>query len=329
MRVRIKTASVLIGVLGLSASSDAQILVSDLEPKGEVNLSLTPVEQFQQDLDLYGPQFGIVEHVSKTGDPRLNRSVTDTNAGLTFISRLGDLSVKRIEDSADGEPRYVLSLKDGRTSMPRRMRPNDIHLIDQNANDVAFRLSPFTNTNLPVSVVIMLDASGSMNGYMPQVVSAANALYDELPEHFRCEALAFESEHTWYGSPSLACNSRNVSIPAIQANGGTNLFTAMAAAYRRLNTRPDDVIKTLIVLTDGAPGDRSIRSEAQAQKGDVQTIFIWLGDKSQSAESQFLGLADAYVDDPEGAWRHLDQIFSVYSDALSKQSVLTVSGNQP
>ena len=103
------------------------------------------------------------------------------------------------------------------------------------------------------------------------------------------------------------------------------MFAAMQEAYQTLHSRQEDAQSTLIVLTDGAPSDDELLSQVVKLKGDVNTIFIWLGKKSPQAENLFSPLADNYADDPQSALQHLDQYLSVYSTAVKMQSVLTVT----
>ncbi|MEL6688604.1 MAG: vWA domain-containing protein [Pseudomonadota bacterium] len=311
---------------GLVAGTDAQTLVSDLEPTEPVNIEISTVERFQKDLDLYGPQLGLVRQIPSDGNPRINARIIDTQAGLTFVASSGELSLKRIEDSADGEPQYLATLQDSWSGRARSIRQGDVTLFDRQSNAIDFTLTPFSASRLSASAVVMVDASGSMDRYMPEVIQAANTLFDALPEHISCEALVFETGYRWYGTGQSECSSNSVSLTAISASGTTNLYTAMTAAYERLNGRDNDVVKTLIVLTDGMPSDEEKQPEAFAAKQDVQTIFLWLGDQSGDAEARFSSIADAYVEDSDGAWRHLEEYFEVYSEALNKQSVITVSG---
>lgn len=329
MKSTLAAVSTLALSICLVARGDSQTLVSDLDPKGEVNFEISSVDIFQQELDLYGPQIGLVPQSSHNGNPRINMRISDTRTGLTFVASSGELSLKRIEESPSGQLQYLATIKDSWTGRARTISQSDITLLDQNSDEVSFKLTPFTSTQLPASVVVALDSSASMNGYMPQVIEAANHLFDALPEQLHCRALVFGSGFSWYGSGESNCTSEALSIPSISAAGGTELFTAMTSAYLRLNAREDDVLKTLIVLTDGAPTDDDKRFGTLAAKGEVQTIFLWLGDKSIDAETQFAAFADAYVDDPDGAWRHLESYFAVYSDALNKQSIISVVKPRP
>lgn len=326
MKLSLKPTSAFMALACLGIPTNAQVLVSDNEPKQAVYLEISPLEKFQQELDLYGPQIGLISSNSPKGNPRINKRITDTRTGLTFIVRSGELALKRIEDSSNGDLRYLATLQDAWNGRARTISQSDIDLMDRNSQDVEFTLTPFSAESLPVSVVVMIDRSDSMNGFMPEVVEAANALFDMLPNQIRCEALIFETTHYWHGNFNDECSRDGVSLSTIQARGGTYLYTAMTDAYEHLNGREDDVLQTLIVLTDGRPLDPEQKAQALAAKGDVQTIFMWLGNSSSSAEADFAPFADAYVEDPDGAWRHLEDYFSVYADAFNKQSIITVRG---
>jgi len=136
--------------------------------------------------------------------------------------------------------------------------------------------------------------------------------------------MTFADTHDWYGSPDIPCTASNVGLPTITAGGGTNLYEALQAAYEELNTRNDHVQKAVIVLTDGRPSISPAKDVVEKLKGNTQTLFFWLGDKSDQAETLFAALADHYVDDSNNAVNYLQDYFDVYSDTVNKQAVITI-----
>ena len=309
----------------ISAQATAQTLVSRHEPTGEINLSIRSVEEFQSDmnLDIIDPdkaQSAVPAEVPKDGS-----TATDPATGVTVTATFGEVSIRSVHDDTTGHVSYVLGLRDKETGAALLIHEKEITVQDSSSTELPFDLQPFDEAKLPASVIVLVDQSGSMSTVMDEVVQTANWLFDTLPDHISCQAVLFAGEQDWYGDRDEPCTANDVALPDnVEAGGGTNLFGALRATYAELGNRNDQTQKVVIVLTDGNPTDEEIAGEVTPLKLDTYTIFIWLGMTASDAEEVFRPISDVYVSDPNGAWQHIESYLKIFSDAVEKQSVVTI-----
>lgn len=78
----------------------------------------------------------------------------------------------------------------------------------------------------PVKFVILLDRSGSMQDYLPQVQSAARNLLNLLPDRHACLVGSFSDSVIWHGRGygMFPCTPQNFNLSHINVLGGTNLY---------------------------------------------------------------------------------------------------------
>jgi len=300
----------------LIGSVSAQVIESTLEPKAPVYLELTSVEAFQKSFNATDP----------VANASANTIVIDDEAGVAVQAVQGRLNLTNRHVTPDGRIQYIVSLIDEDSGAPLQIQSGDFAITDTNNNPVDFEVETFAEAKFPASVILLIDASGSMGGVMDHVLAQANTLFDRAPDHLHCEAIVFATNSKRYGDPDAPCTAQEVNLSGVKAGGNTRLFTALKNAFKSMNTRNSHHQKMVLVLTDGAPtdGDATLFDEVVKLKSGTQVLFFWLGRKSPDAEKLFEPLADHYVDDPNGAWRYLDQYFGVFTNKLASQTVITI-----
>ncbi len=112
-------------------------------------------------------------------------------------------------------------------------------------------------------VMLVIDASGSMESDMEYAKSALNTYIKSLPQDVEIGAVAFSAG----GIETLADISHDrssllVRISELEPGGGTPLAEAVSDAYNKLATKADDPQSFcqyyLVVVTDGAADDGSL-----------------------------------------------------------------------
>lgn len=178
----------------------------------------------------------------------------------------------------------------------------------------------------PVKFVILLDRSGSMEDYLPQVQSAARNLLNLLPDRHACLVGSFSDNLLWhggsYGMPS--CNPQNFNIRHLETYGGTNLYGALQHAYSRLRHLSGQ--KAVIVITDGVISDNHDSSEQTLaalmnDSRDTLTFTYWLGERNYR---YLYKLANSYFDETTNIQRGLERYLGKIAGAYAAQRVLTV-----
>lgn len=115
-----------------------------------------------------------------------------------------------------------------------------------------------------VAVMLVIDASGSMGSFGPEVAKvelakeAAQSVIDLLAERDLIGVIAFDQQPHWLVRPTEARRREQIlaQVSRISAGGGTNLYPALQDAYRALQ-RVEAKVRHVIVLSDGQtdPGD--------------------------------------------------------------------------
>lgn len=131
-----------------------------------------------------------------------------------------------------------------------------------------------------VAMVLVLDRSGSMSGLpMEMAKAAAKATADTLSSDDLIEVIAFDSAPTRVVRMTAAKHRARIQndIARIQAGGGTEIFSALDAAYQSLtSTRARR--KHVILLTDGQASHNGIRDLVQAMSAEgISVTSVGLG----------------------------------------------------
>ncbi|MBI5532012.1 MAG: VWA domain-containing protein [Deltaproteobacteria bacterium] len=136
--------------------------------------------------------------------------------------------------------------------------------------------------NPSLALALVIDRSGSMTGLpMEMAKAAAKATVDVLSPDDVVEVIAFDSSPTRFVKMQPARNRSRIenSIARIQAGGGTEIFSALDAAYQDM-TVTQARKKHVILLTDGRAPTQGIRDLVQAMAAEMITVTsVGLGDE--------------------------------------------------
>lgn len=176
-----------------------------------------------------------------------------------------------------------------------------------------------------LAMVLVIDRSGSMTGLpLEMAKAAARATVDVLASDDLLEVIAFDSQPTRYVKMQAAHNRSRIenNIARIQSGGGTEIFSALDAAYQDMTvTRARK--KHVILLTDGRAPTTGIRDLVQAMVAESITVTtVGLGDE---ADDQLLRMiADVgggryhKVQDPNA----LPRIFTRETEMVARQAAV-------
>jgi Ca-activated chloride channel homolog len=162
--------------------------------------------------------------------------------------------------------------------------PEDLVVVE---DGIEQKVEGFEEALTPVSIVLVLDASGSMKPGVAQVMEAARSFVKALPDKDSLGIIQFSDRVALIQDLSQNREASLAAIDGYQAAGGTALYDALFAGLARL--KKTDARRTLVVLTDGrdennpgtAPGSVHPFSDVLASLKDVgATIYsIGLGPK--------------------------------------------------
>lgn len=158
--------------------------------------------------------------------------------------------------------------------------PNDLEVFE---DGVEQKVDAFEEALSPVSVMLLLDSSGSMRKDAPAVMEAARTFVQALPTKDKLAVMTFSDK------PELAhdlTTNRQPSLDAISkyvADGGTALYDAVFDGLARLKRAEGRT--ALVVFTDGrdennpgtAPGSVHTLSQVLVSLGGVETTVYAIG----------------------------------------------------
>jgi Ca-activated chloride channel homolog len=125
-----------------------------------------------------------------------------------------------------------------------------------------------------VALSLVIDRSGSMAGLPIEMAkAAAKAAVEVLQPDDLVEVIAFDSQPTRYVKMSQARRKGRISgdIARIQPGGGTEIFSALDAAYQDMSVTQARK-KHVILLTDGKAPTGGIRDVTQAMAAEGITV---------------------------------------------------------
>ncbi|MGV7222894.1 MAG: vWA domain-containing protein [Nitrospinales bacterium] len=133
-----------------------------------------------------------------------------------------------------------------------------------------------------VFLYLLVDASGSMNGFMPDVKISAKKFMNKMPKGVACSVSAFNGHLIPLGKAGTRCDEFGPHLDTIQANGYTAIYTSLLETVRDIKKRTvnkPDIKPLIVVITDGGNNDSvSKQTVVNALKGTNATTFVyWAG----------------------------------------------------
>lgn len=336
------------GALAASSAPALEVL-SSVDPEAPVSLSLDALSDFEANIPLR-----VITDPSRVDDSRLQELVqeidlrdgdgrpigpgraADRQADVVVGYSGGSAEIVRAEQGPSG-PRVIGLFRDtgGQIVSPA---PGTIGIASLTGEPRCFDAVPITQAADPPPMwfVLMLDRSGSMNGHMSEMIEAAEAFLDTLPDTAQCSILSFADTWTLHGDQAAnACRPESFDLSGLQAGGATDIFAPLSAVYRVFGRAEfADWQRAAVILTDGRVSDAPEeaahrREELLAAKGEALTFVYWLGDHD---ERDLRELADSFITHRGEVRSALAQYFEVLGEAFTRQQVLTLhpcAGAQP
>lgn len=144
------------------------------------------------------------------------------------------------------------TVQDRKGSLVSRLSKDDFQVYE---DGVLQQIKYFSHEDIPVTVGLVVDNSGSMGRKRPEVIAAALAFARSSNPEDEMFAVAF-NENVWFGLPDNApftdkADHLEIALSRIAANGMTALYDAVAAGIEHLKKGNRDK-RVLIVVSDGA-----------------------------------------------------------------------------
>ena len=205
-------------------------------------------------------------------------------------------------------------------------------LIDRNAHYEAFEWEDVWAEEggfSSVEIVLVIDDSGSMtsNDRSNQRLSVARNLIDNLPEDSKMGIVWFANNSKLLTTQMLT--DRNaakafLTTSHFKSSGGTYMYTAINDAFSLFQSNADDVLKMMVVLSDGNSSDLSMHSStiAAAVKNNVRIYTVGLG-SSTTYFNKYLQPLASMTDGVFYLASNSSQLFEIYNDINKKIDIET------
>lgn len=160
----------------------------------------------------------------------------------------------------------------------RGLGPGDIEVLEDGVRqDVSFFREARGADRIPVSLALVLDASGSMSRRTHFLQEAALSLLHKLDEGDR--ALVIQFNESVKASAEFTADTGRLEqfVEALQAWGGTSLYDATHYALNRVRDQPGR--KVVVVFSDGADttstmSEQEVIDYARAVEATVYSVGI-------------------------------------------------------
>lgn len=208
---------------------------------------------------------------------------------------------------------------------------SDVDLLEDGVKQdlTYFREAAGGDGKIPLSVVLVLDASGSMKRSMPFLQQAANSFVRKLEAVDKALVVSFNESIK--GSADFSEDSERLEqfVDALQAWGGTSLYDAIHYSLGRVRDQPGR--KALVVFSDG--DDTTSRMGAQEvidyARGIEATVYtVGISSASHGFLKRIAGETggEAFFPDRVG---DLIKVFAAISEELRQQYALAYSPKRP
>ena len=207
-------------------------------------------------------------------------------------------------------------------------------LINRKVYQNSFEWQDVWNTNgfSGVEVVLIIDDSGSMTFNDPSNnrLSVAQNLIDKLPDNSEIGIVKFASDSDRLTSELITDREvakSYLSSRYFESSGGTNMYTAINRSFSLFKSNDDNVLKMMIVLSDGDTWDANKHAEVveTANKEGIRVFTVGLGSASSSYFKKFL---DPLANNTAGVFYFAEdssQLNDIYDDINKKIDIETDS----
>jgi Ca-activated chloride channel family protein len=155
------------------------------------------------------------------------------------------------------------------------LRSDDFHILENNKEQ---RIRYFSTEDVPISMTVVLDASGSMESKLPKALEAARRLFEQASANDECRLLIVRGVPGAYISIEDLDDVHRV-LDTIESKGYTALWDSMYLAAKDLERRAQHFRKAMVVISDGGD-NRSRLTEKELRKlleeTDVQVYAVGL-----------------------------------------------------
>lgn len=159
-----------------------------------------------------------------------------------------------------------------------------------NEDGVRQNIISFQHTDLPVSIALVIDNSGSMSKKRPAVNKSTIDLIEASNPHDEAFVVNFSDEAFIDQDFTSNINKLHDGLSHIESRGGTALYDAVVASADKLAADAHNAKQVLVLITDGEDNastlnlEQTIRRVQQLSGPEIYSIGLLFGDEMSRAE---------------------------------------------
>lgn len=188
----------------------------------------------------------------------------------------------------------------------------------------------------PLNIALVLDKSKSMSGpRLDRVKVAAHQVIDQLGHDDRISIVQFSDRADVIVPNTLTDNKRDIKarVTVMNADGGTEIFQGLEAAYKQVESKYDpEFVNHIILVTDGRTfGDEGncLELADEASQRGIGISAMGIGDEWNDDFLDDLvartGGASSYINSPSAVVTFLNERVRNLSDAFAERVSLTIA----
>lgn len=151
-----------------------------------------------------------------------------------------------------------------------RLEEKDFRVYEE-GNEVP--LSEFSVEERPIAIAMLLDTSGSMRDKMKELHRAAESFVDTLREEDRALVIDFDDRVFLLQDLTDDRAALKESVSSTEAIGGTSIYDALHAAYRKI--RALDGRKAIVLFSDGEDTSSSLSYERILEEAKTEEVIVY------------------------------------------------------
>jgi Ca-activated chloride channel family protein len=169
------------------------------------------------------------------------------------------------------------------------MRIEEFSVAEDGASrEIAF----FNRDTAPVDVVLLVDSSGSVEGVLDVIQSAALSFAKQLRPEDSFSIVSFNERPVILLDWSKDLKGAAAALRSIEPSGSTALYgSVVATVYERFETRPSDHRRAVVVLTDGDDTISSVTSRSAARAALAHDTSVYVVSIGHILGDMYEGLA--------------------------------------
>jgi len=224
---------------------------------------------------------------------------------------------------AEGYSLYSATIRDGRLFVLARDRDGDFVQL-QPTHFTIFRadgtpLYAREITGQPGAISILVDRSGSMDGFDADMAAALRTLAGILTGNDTCAIYEFGDGVRTVARPGRqTCGPLLARYTMAGPSGKTPLFAAMRTAYRGLADTQGPA--AVVILSDGAPSDTPAKDLAGMAR-QTPTFVLWVGDHTTDHIARY---STAYAIAKQATQAEIEDFLKAVSFAATKHQTFKI-----